>query len=168
MPSQFIATLEEIKFYGEGDACNFSAKLLYELDGGVHGAAGGQEVVYEEDPLAGLDGVFVDFEGVGAVFEVVALRDDLGGELFGLADGDEAGVEAVGDGGGEDEAAGLGAEDDVDVLPDVVPGEGVNHPRETGAVLEQGGDVVEEDAGLGEVGDGADERLERLAVDVRH
>ncbi len=31
---------------------------------------------------------------------------------------------------------------------------------EAGLVLEQRGDVVEEDAGLGEVGNGADERLE--------
>jgi hypothetical protein len=36
---------------------------------------------------------------------------------------------------------------------------------EAGLVFEDGGDVVEEDAGLGEVGDGADERLEGLHID---
>jgi len=41
----------------------------------------------------------------------------------------------------------------------------VDELREAGLVLEQGGDVVEEDAGLGEVGHGADELLQGLTVD---
>ena len=101
----------------------------------------------------------MDFEGVGAVLEVVVDAGDGGGELFGLADGDEAGVEAVGEGGAEDEAAGLDAEDEVDFAADVVGGEGVDELGEAGLVAEEGGDVVEEDAGFGEVGDGADEAL---------
>ncbi len=43
-----------------------------------------------------------------------------GGELAGLAHGDEAGVQAIGERGAEDEAAGLDAEDEIDVLADVV------------------------------------------------
>jgi hypothetical protein len=60
---------------------------------------------------------------------------------------------------------GLHAEDEVDALVDVVGREGVDELGEAGLVLEQGGDVVEEDAGLGEVRDGAHEGLEGLAVD---
>ena len=101
---------------------------------------------------------------VGAVLEVVADARGFGGQLLGLAHGDEAGVQAVGERGAEDEAAGLDAEDEVDVLADVVRGQRVDELREAGLVLQQRGDVVEEDAGLGEVGHGADEFLERLAI----
>jgi len=160
------AALEEVEFDSEADTDNFSAEFFYELHRRLHRAAGGEEVVDDEDALAGLDGVEMDFEGVGAVLEVVADFGRGGGEFFGLADRDEAGVEAVGERGAEDEAAGFDAEDHVDVFADVVRGEGVDELGEAGFILEQRGDVVEEDAGLGEVGDRADELLERLAVDV--
>ena len=100
-----------------------------------------------------------------AVLQVVADAGGWRGELLGLAHGDEAGVEAVGQRGAEDEAARLDAEDQVDLLADVVLRQRVDELREAGLVLQQRGDVVEEDAGLGEVGHGADELLQRLAVD---
>jgi hypothetical protein len=43
-------------------------------------------------------------------------------------------------------------------------GEGVDELGHAGFVFEDGGDVIEEDAGLGEVGHGADEGLEVFAV----
>ena len=159
------SAFEEVEFDGEADAGDFAAELANELDGGLHGAAGGEEIVDDNDALAGLDGVEVDFEGVGAVFQVVVDAGDGGGELFGLADGDEARVEAVGERRAEDETAGLNAEDEVDLAADVVGGEGVDELGEAGFVAEEGGDVVEEDAGPGKVGDGADEALEGLAVE---
>jgi hypothetical protein len=160
-----ISAFEEVEFYGEGEAGDFTAELLDELYGGLHGAAGGEEVVDEDDALAGLDGVHVDLQGVGAVLEVVGDAGDGGGELARLAHGDEAGVEAVGEGGSEDEAAGLNAEDEVDVFFDVIRGERIDEFGEAGLIFEKRGDVIEEDAGLGEVGYGADEGLQLFYVD---
>jgi hypothetical protein len=50
-------------------------------------------------------------------------------------------------------------------MADVVLGQRVDELREAGLVLQQRGDVVEEDAGLGKVWHGADELLQWLTVD---
>ena len=79
---KFGAAFEEVEFDGYGEADDFAAELLDELDGRVHGAAGGEQVVDDDDALAVLDGVEMDFERVGAVLEVVVDAGDLRGELF--------------------------------------------------------------------------------------
>jgi hypothetical protein len=113
---EFGAAFEEVELDGEGEAGDLSAELLDELDGGLHGAAGGEQVVDQDDALAGLDGVEVDLQRIRAVLQVVADAGNGRGQLLGLAHGDEAGVEAVGQRGAEDEAARLDAQDQVDFL----------------------------------------------------
>jgi hypothetical protein len=159
-----VAAFEEVEFDSEGEAGYFSSELLDEFDGGFHGAASGEEVVDENDALAGLDCVGVDLEGVRAVLEVVSDANGGARKLFGFTHRYEAGVEAVGEGGAEDEAAGLDAKDEVDFFIDVVLREGIDELSKAHGILEERSDVVEEDAGFGEVGDGANERFERLAV----
>src|ERR1700722_18801002 len=81
---EFLAAFEEVELDSEAEAGDLSAQLADELDGGLHGASGGEEVVDDDDALAGLDGVEMDLEGVGAEFEGAG---DLGGgcgELFGF------------------------------------------------------------------------------------
>jgi len=160
-----VAAFEEVEFDGEGEAGDFSAELLDQLDGGFHGAAGGEQVVYEDDALAGCDGVEVNLKGIGTVLKVISDAGHGSGELARLAHGHKAGVEAVGQGGSEDEAAGLDAKDQVNVVRDIVRRQGVNELGEASLVLEQGGDVVEQDAGLGEVGYGADQLFQGLHID---
>jgi len=113
------------------------------MGGGFGGAAGGEEVVNEEDTAAGFDGVGVDGDGIGAVFEVVALLEGGVGELALLSDGDEAGLELDGGGGGEDEAARIDADDGIDSAGLVVAGEEVNAEGEEGGVGQDGGNVFE-------------------------
>ena len=160
-----VAAFEKVEFHGEGKAGDLSAELLDEFHGRFHGAAGGEEVVDEHDSLAGLDGVLVDFQRVGTVLQVVSHAGDGRRELAGLADRDEAGVEPVGESGAKDEAASLDAEDEVDLLFDVVSSESVNEFGEAGLVFEQRGDVVEEDARLGKIGYGAHKGFELFDVD---
>lgn len=162
---ELLASFEEVEFDGEGEARDLCSELFHELDGGLHGATGGEQVVYDDDALAGLDGVEVDFKRVGAVLEVVGDLCRGGRQLLRLADGNKACIEAVGHSWPEDEAAGLNAENEIDVFVDVVGGQSVDHLRKASLVLQERGDVVEEDAGFGEVGHGAYERLERLTVD---
>ena len=52
-----IAALQEVELDGKGHAGDLSAQLLDQLDGGLHGASGGQQVVYQHHTLAGGDGV---------------------------------------------------------------------------------------------------------------
>ena len=86
----------------------------------------------------------------------------LGRQLAQLAHRHEARVELVRHRGAEDEAARLHADDDVDLLARVRLEHQVDRFLVGGRVLEQGGDVVEEDAGLREVGDLADLRAQLL------
>src|ERR1700710_625777 len=78
---EFGSAFEEVELDGEAQADNLSAELADELHGGLHGAAGGEQVVDDENALAGLDGVEVDLEGVGAVFQVVVHASSLRGQL---------------------------------------------------------------------------------------
>src|SRR6201999_1624879 len=98
------AAFEEVELDGDGDAGDDAAEALDELDRGLHGAAAGEQVVDVDDALAGLDGALVNLWRVAAVLEVVLDGFSGRGEFAGLADGNEAGVEAVGERGGEDEA----------------------------------------------------------------
>ena len=98
------------------------------------------------------DRVFVDFERVLSVLEVVGHAGDFGGKLLGLAHGNEAGVKAIGKRGSEDESAGFDAEDEVNLAADEAMRQFVDEHGEADLVLQQGGDVVEEDAGFRKVG----------------
>src|SRR5206468_12260315 len=70
--------------------------------------------------------------------------------------------EGVGQCRSEDKPASFDADDGIDLSLAVVLLEAVDRGAKSAGVLEQGGDVVEEDAGLGEVGDFADERFQLL------
>ena len=78
-------------------------------------AAGGDQVVDDQDALARPDGVLVDLDDVDAVFQRVLLADGLPRQLALLADRDEAAAQPVGDGAAEDEAARLDAGHRVDL-----------------------------------------------------
>src|SRR6185437_5272504 len=68
---KLFAALEEVEFDGEAQACDLAAELADQLDGGLHRAAGGEQVIDDDDALAGLNGVEMDLERVAAVLEVV-------------------------------------------------------------------------------------------------
>jgi len=110
--------------------------------------------------LAGLYGVGVDFERIAAVFELVGDGHGFRGEFFGFANGDETGVEAIGEGGREDEAAGFDSGDDVDFVAVVVFAEAIYESMKSARILEQSGEVVEKNAGLGVIGNFADQLFE--------
>ena len=82
--------------------------------GGGRGAARGQHVVDDQHPLAGLQRILVDLEGVDPVLELVVLDVHVPRQLAGLADRHETGPEAHRDRRGDDEAAGFDPDDLVD------------------------------------------------------
>src|SRR5512132_3745290 len=160
-----LSALEELELDQGGDADDLAAEALHQAGRSPGGAAGGEHVVDDQDPLAGHDGVGVQLQGGGAVLERVLLGLDLVGQLAGLADGDEAGAEVVGDRRGQDEPAGLDADHLVDVAAAEVDDRLVDHRREADLVGQQRGDVLEDDPRLWEVGHVADEGPQTLAVD---
>ena len=147
-----FAATEEAELYEEGYAGHDAAGVLDELAHGAGGAAGGEQVIYYEDAGALGDGVEVDLEGVLAVLELVGGGDGLSGELVGFAGEDEPLLGAVGQGRPEDEAPGLGGEDARVVYVLGGTGHSVDSGVEGGAILYEGGYVLERDAWLGEVG----------------
>ena len=84
------------------------------------------------------------------------------GELAFFADGHEAGIEVEGDGGGEDKAAGVDADDLVDFFASRGCGELVDGVPQKFGLREHGGDVFEKNAGLGKVRDVTDVVTEEL------
>src|ERR1019366_8428938 len=160
------AALEEVEFDREAEAGDLAAKLTHQLHRRLHGAAGGEQIVDDDHALSRLDRVEMDFEGVGSVLQVVAHAGGLCRQLLRLAHGNESSVQAVRQHRAKDEAARLDAEDQVDLLADVVGRERVDHLRESALVLQQGGDVVEQNPRFGKVRHGAHKFFPRFAIDL--
>lgn len=163
-----LAAVEGRELDEDGDAGDGGAGAGDEFAAGLEGAAGGEEVVDDEDALVLADGVGVNFEAVGAVFEFVADADGFAWELATFSDGDKASGEGLGDGGAEDEAAGFGTDDGGDSHSPVGVGHEFDGEGEGAGVGEHGGKVAELDAGFGEVGDGHDEGFEAADHIVVH
>ena len=141
----------------EAEADDDPAELLDQPARGRRGATGGEHVVDDEDPLAGMDRVAVHLQLVGAVLEAVLLAHDRPRQLARLAHGHEPGPDLERDGRGEDEPARLHPEHPIDgTCPEAVDELG-DRPVEGLRVAEQRRDVAEGDPGLRVVGDVADQ-----------
>src|SRR5437762_13083764 len=116
MPSQLLAAVEEIQLHHESQAGYFRAQGLGQLYGGVGGAAGGQQVVHDNDSLRVLDSVFVHLQRIAAIFEFVGYFGGFRRQLFGLAHGNESSIQAIRQRRAEDESAGLDAQHQVNFL----------------------------------------------------
>src|SRR6185312_15264242 len=164
---KLLAAVEEVQLDHEAQTGDISAQRFGELHTGVGRAAGRKQVINHNNALARADSVLMDLERINAVFELVIPLDGVRRELAGLADGHESGVQAIGERGTKDEATGLDSQDQVDFRAEIVFGQSINQRREADVVFEKRGDVVEQNAFLGEVGNFADQLLQVLAV-VRH
>src|SRR5262249_58978939 len=111
-----------------------------------------------EHALTGLDGVLVDGQRVTAVLELVFYLDRLARQLAELAHRHEPRTELMGDRAGKDEAPRLDADHDVDPVFGVIGGQHVDYRADRRSILQQGGDVFEEDAFGREILDVADLR----------
>ena len=102
----------------------------------------------------------MDLQRVGAVLEFVGHRDRGARQLAGLAHQSDARSDALGDGTGEEESAGLDADHDVDLILEEGSGHLVDGLEEGTGVRQQWRDVLEDDPGLGEVRHVGDESVE--------
>src|SRR5207245_5822317 len=106
------------------------------------------------------DGARVHLEPLGAVLELVVDAVHVVGKLAFLARGNEPGAQPVGDGSRHDESARFDAEHTSDPPPDEAVDDRVDDRREPNAVAEQRGDVLEDNARRGKVGNVPGERAE--------
>src|SRR4051794_1016377 len=70
---EFFPTGEKAKLDEKGNFEDFGADFLEEGGGGGGGPAGGKQVIDQEHPAAGLDGIDVNGDGIRAIFQIVAL-----------------------------------------------------------------------------------------------
>src|SRR5260370_18553936 len=88
----------------------------------------------------------MDFESVCAVFQGVRDTGGFGRELLGLSNGDETRIEAVGQSGGQNEAARFDPRYDVNGVALVGVAEAVNQRMKPLLSFLQGGRVVKENS----------------------
>src|SRR5947209_970038 len=142
---ELVATVEEGELDQERHADDVPPELLDQAERRGHRAARGEQVVDGEHALPRLDRVLVDGERVAPVLELVLDFDGLARQLAELPHGDQARAELVGERTTEDEPARLDGDDDVHALFLVSACEHIDHVAERRAVLQEGGDVLEED-----------------------
>ena len=138
---------------------DFTMDTAQQLDRRLGRAAGGDQVVDEQDATALGDGVGMDFDTIGAILELVVFADGGGRQLALLADWHEAAAEAIGDGAAYDEATCLDAGHRIDGLAAIGLGQPGDGRLEALGVTEQRRDIAEENAGLRVVGNGPDQAL---------
>ena len=78
MAGELFPSAQCLEFHQEREKNDLTAGFLDQFDRGTGRASGGQYIVVDEYPVAGDDGIGVDLEGVGAVFQIV--RNGKGGE----------------------------------------------------------------------------------------
>lgn len=154
--AELFAAIKESELDEERDGDDLGVESIEELDRSGGGASGGEEVIDQQDFFAGMDGVFVDFDDVFAIFERVGKPTGVPWQLALLADRDESGTEAVGHGGRENEAPGIDADDFVDLGATGGVAKQADRVLEEGSVGEDRGDVLEGDPRLREISDVTD------------
>lgn len=157
---ELVAALQEIEFHDEAEAGDGAAHAGDELGNSGGGSTGREDVVDDENTLALFDGIFMNFKGIGTVLESVLDAFDRGGELLRLAHRNEAGPDSVGESGSEEKSACFDTDDLIDIGSGIAGFQGVEDTAKSLRILEEGGDVVEIDPGLGEVEDLADHGFE--------
>ncbi len=125
-----------------------SAEFAHQSGGGRGGAAGSQQVVTDENFLAGLHGVLMDFESVGAVLELVRDARRFRRQLFRFSHGDKTRAEPVRQRGSKNESARFHTDHQVHGLAGVVAAKLIHERAKTGGILQQRGQIVEKNSRL--------------------
>src|SRR5579875_2776680 len=136
---------------------HLGAEALQQPPGRGGGPPGREEIVDDQDPLPGVDGVAVDLERV-------FLGKLVAGKLAGLANRDETGAERVGERRPQHVAARFDADDEVDILVAVTVDEEVDRGLEADLVTQQRSNVPKQNAGNREIGDRPYQVFDRHAV----
>src|SRR5262249_16268613 len=129
-------------------AHHFSARTFEQFDRGEAGAAGGDQIVDQQNVVALVHRVGVNFHAIHSVFERIVLAQHLPGQLAFLAYRNESDRQLVRNSTTEYEPARLDTGHLVDTHAGVRLYEFVDRPAERARMAEQCCDVAEDDPGL--------------------
>jgi hypothetical protein len=148
---EFLAAVEKGELDEEGGGHDVGVEGLEEFDRCRGRSARGEEVIDEQDVLAGLYGVFVNFHDSFAIFKGVGHRASGPRELSFLADRDKPGPEDLRHARGENEATSVNSDHFVDAGVAGGGGQMLQRSLEKVGVAEDGSDIFEDDPRLREV-----------------
>ena len=148
MSGKFLPALQFFEFDQEIKSDDFSAQLSDERDGGGCGPPRREEVVDDKHPFAHTDGIPVDRQRVGPIFETIFDFEAVGRQLSRLPDRHEPRIEPLRQDTGVNEPPRFNAHHLGHPLPSIIGDKIVGDRREGLAILQQGCDVVKENAGL--------------------
>src|SRR5438132_9409182 len=152
-----LAPFEEGELDHEEERAHLALLLLHQLRRAPGGPTGGEKVVDDRHLLARVHRIDVRLEGPLPVLERVLDAVGLVGQLPQLADGRQSYLESVGQRPSEEEASGLDGEDALESAAAETLLHGVEHRLQRSRIAEHRRDVLEHDAGLGKIGDFADQ-----------
>jgi len=131
------------------------AQPFNQFDGGNRGAAGGDQIVDDQNLFASRQRVFVDLDGVFTIFERVALLNRAPRQLALLAHRHEADRKLMRHRATEDEPARFNPRHLIDADAGVGLHQLIDHRAKRARIAEQGGDVAKHHARLGVIWNGA-------------
>ena len=158
MAGEFLPALQFFELDQEIESDDFSAQLSDERDGGGCGPPRREEVIDDKHPFAHANGIPMDCQRVGPVFETVFDFEAVRRQFSRFPDRHEPRIQALSQDAGVNEPPRFNAHHLGHALPSIIGDQIVGDRREGLAIFEQGRDVVEENAWLGKVGNFADER----------
>ena len=148
---QARTALKELKLDQEREGANGSTAAAHQSLRRGGRPTGGYDVVVHKDDVSFVDGVFMDFDRVRAVFEVIRLRDGAVWEFAPFPNRNEATTEGMRDAAPEDKASGLDSEHLGDAFTHERLYEEVDRKSMKLRVREDRRDILEEDPRLREV-----------------
>lgn len=151
MAVEFCAPLEKREFDKKCYLVDLCTELFDKTCYGAYRAAGSQQIVEYDDPVGGGKTIFVQFDGVGAVFEIVRCFEGLVRQFAFFANRDEPYTERICQRAAEYEPAGFRCNDGGNTLIAVPLEEHVDGFLEFRAVLQQSRDIFKIDAGFREI-----------------
>src|SRR5258708_10800993 len=151
LPVKFSPPAKKIKSDAKKHPGDCAADTFDETNDGACCPASGQQIIDDQNTMAGPDGGLVHFERVLAVFEIVRDRDFFGWQLFRFADRNKSGSELVRKRRRKDKSARFDAHNRIDLFAiDLCP-ESIDRNLEACRVKKERRDVVKIDARLWEI-----------------
>ena len=156
---KLLSPLEPLQLNQEIEAHDFSPELPDQTDRRLSRPPRRQEIVDDQDPFPRTDRISMDGQGIRSVLKAVFHFEAVRWQLTRFADRDEPGAEPACQHASEDESSRLDAHDFINPAVLIARGEFIGETAKCRRVFEQRGDIVKEDAGLGEIRHFADESL---------
>src|SRR5262249_52076373 len=131
--------------------CDDPTTLTHEINRRPHPPSSGAEIIHHHNPPARGGRIFPDFDRVPPIFDIVGEAYGASGEFALVANHCKSAAEFVGEGGSNQKAAGFDADKQIGLLGTQRLSETVDCRLPSAWMSEQRGDVVEQNARLGEI-----------------